>query len=389
MKKKYVNLIVILSIFLMISGIFGYKRKAFAFNNENLKSKSCYLMDYNSGTVIFKNNEDLRLPIASMCKIMTLLICFDSLEKQEFSLDEKITISENASCMGGSQIFLEEGGQYLINELVKGIVVASANDACVAMAERICGSEENFVEKMNNKARELGMNNTNFVNCTGLPKPGQYSSSKDVAIMFSNLLKHNKYFDYSNIWMDKIEHPKDRITEISNTNKLIRFYEGCDGGKTGYTSEAGHCLSATASRNGMRLIAVVISAPDSKTRFKEVSDMFNFGFNNYVNKLVIDNKTPLDLVVNVKGGKKDVVKVVSDKEIFMFSKKNEQCDFEINFEPVKVAKAPIKKGDVLGKLSVFKNGLEVCSSNIVSCEEINKRDYFDVINKIILNWSIN
>lgn len=390
MKKAKINLIIVLSIFLLISGLFGYKKKAFAIesNNFEFKSKCCYMIDYNSGTVILKHNENERRTIASMCKIMTLLLCFESIEKSEIDFNDKIIISENASSMGGSQIFLENGGEYQVSELIKGIVVASANDACVAMAEQLTGSEENFVNKMNNKAKELRMENTNFVNCTGLPKPGQYSCAKDVAIMFSELLKHPKYFEFSTIWMDKIQHPKDRLTEITNTNKLIRFYKGCDGGKTGYTSESGHCLSATAIRNNMRLVSVVISSPDSKTRFKEVSDMFNYGFANYSNKQVINTETPLDVEISIKGGKKDFVKAVSDKNIFVFCKKDEKIDIELSIDPLKKIKAPIKKGDVIGKLYVFQNGIEIAQSNIISCENIYKTNYGDNIVKIIYNWSI-
>ena len=391
MKKKYVTFILILSIFLLISGLFGYKAKAFAVESDKFeyKSKCCYMIDYNSGTEILKHNENEKRPIASMCKIMTLLLCFESIDKSEIDVNEKIVVSENASSMGGSQIFLENGGEYVINELIKGIVVASANDACVAMAERICGSEDNFVNLMNEKAKSLGMENTNFVNCTGLPKPGQHSSAKDVAIMFSELIKHQKYYEYSKIWMDKIQHPKDRFTEISNTNKLIRFYKGCDGGKTGYTSESGHCLSATATRNGMRLISVVISSPDSKSRFKEVSDMFNYGFANYTNKRIIDTETPLDVDVTVKGGRKEQVKVVSEKDVYIFSRKEEKCDVEITFEPIKKVKAPIKKGEILGKLYVLNKGVVISECNIVSGENIDKTTYFDNIYRIIGNWSIN
>lgn len=390
MKKGKINLIIVLSIFLLISGLFGYKKRVFALETSNFefKSKCCYMIDYNSGTEILKHNENERRTIASMCKIMTLLLCFESIEKSEIDFNDKIIVSENASGMGGSQIFLENGGEYLVSELIKGIVVASANDACVAMAEKLTGSEDNFVNLMNEKAKELGMDNTNFVNCTGLPKSGQYSSAKDVSIMFRELLKHPKYFEFSNIWMDKIQHPKDRITEISNTNKLIKFYKGCDGGKTGYTTESGHCLSATAVRNGMRLITVVISSPDSKTRFKEVSDMFNYGFANYSNKRVIDCKTPLDVEIFVKGGKKEFIKAVSEKDIFVFCKKDEKCDVEISINPIKAIKAPIKKGSSLGELHVFKNGIEIAQSKIVSCEDVERTTYGDDIIKIIANWSI-
>ena len=290
--------------------------------------------------------------------------------------------------MGGSQVFLESGGEYRIDELIKSIIIASANDACVAMAEKICGSEQAFVERMNEKAKELEMFDTVFVNCTGLPKPSQHSTAKDVAKMFNELIKHENYFKFSKIWMDKIEHPKGRFTEISNTNKLIRFYDGCDGGKTGYTSEAGHCLAASAIRNGMRLICVVIHSPDSKTRFNEVSSMFNYGFANYVNKIVVDDRKPLNLTVSVLGGKKQELEVVAEKPVFIFSEKNKQQSVEITFTPIEKVLAPVSKGDVVGKLTVYKNNVEIASVNVISNEFIAEKTYFDVVNDVVKDWGI-
>lgn len=389
--KKSISVIFILVAFIVTVGIFsGFtKSKAFA-DGEGVisNSKSAYLIDADSQSVIYSKNETQRLPIASMCKIMTLLLIFDQVDNCNINLDESICISENAAGMGGSQVFLEQNNNYLVSDLIKSIVIASANDACVAMAERCCGSEEEFVQKMNEKAKELNMNNTNFVNCTGLPKPGQYSCAKDVATMFSELLKHKKYFMFSKIWTDKIPHENDRITEISNTNKLIKFYQGCDSGKTGYTTEAGHCLAASAYRNGMRLISVVISAPDSKTRFKEVSSMFNYGFANYVNKKVIDIESPLDVIVNVSGGKKDTLSVVAENSFSLFSKKNEKRSIEVNFEPNEKLSAPIIKGSTVGKLSIYENGMEIATINVLANEDIECKTYFDIIKDVSDNWTL-
>lgn len=356
--------------------------------NFNLSSKSAYLCDASSNNVIFKLNETKHMPIASMCKIMTLLLTFDEVDSGNLSFDEDITVSSTASGMGGSQVFLETNGIYKTSELIKSIVVASANDACVAIAEKICGSEEAFVDRMNQKSSELGMNDTCFVNCTGLPKPGQFSCAKDVAKMFSELIKHQDYFNYSTIWMDEIHHSNDRITQISNTNKLIRFYNGCDSGKTGYTSEAGHCLTASAERNGTRLISVIISAPDSKTRFNEASTMFNFGFANYTNKLILDNSSPLDVELSIRGGKKEKIEVIAKEPIYIFSNKNDKRAFEIDINPVDLIKAPIKKGDCLGEIRVFENGIEIASTSIISNENIDKASYFDNVKNVIDNWSL-
>ena len=323
MKKLYSVIFILFAFVLSISCFNGfYSEKSFADENDLIvKSKSAYLMDYKTKTVIYEKNSLEHLPIASMCKVMTLLICFEEIDNGNISYDEKIIISENSASMGGSQVFLEKDGEYLVGELIKSIVVASANDACVAMAERISSNQANFVERMNQKATELGMENTVFVNCTGLPQAGQYSCAKDVSTMFSKLLEHEDYYKFSKIWTDIVVHPNDRKTEISNTNKLIRFYKGCDSGKTGYTNEAGHCLTASAMRNGMRLVGVVISASSSKERFHDVSSMFNFGFDNFCNKLIIDKEKPLNLTINVKGGKKDELSISPQSSMYIFCKK--------------------------------------------------------------------
>lgn len=353
-----------------------------------IKSKSAYMIDWNSKTPIFSQMENERLPIASMCKIMTLLLIFENIDSGNLSLETLIPVSENASGMGGSQVFLESNAEYPASELIKSIVVASANDACVAMAEYLYGGEDVFVSQMNQKAKELSMDNTVFVNCTGLPRVGQYSCAKDVAIMFCELLKHSEYFTFSNVWMDDIHHPKDRITSISNTNKLIKFYQGCDSGKTGFTSEAGHCLCASAVRNGMRIVSVVISAPDSKTRFNEVSSMFNYAFANFQNKLVVNNETPLDLIVGVEKGKKDTLQVVAENPVHIFAPKTEKISVEINFEPLNDVKAPVLKGDLVGLLKIYRDGYLVSSVNVLSNEDVYKMTYFDYIKKIIEDWAL-
>lgn len=395
MKRKFSVFFIFLALTLFMSSLFfTVKAQAFALDVKDtvlsgkINSKSAILLDENSKTVIFSQNETDKMPIASMCKIMTLLLCFESMERGDFNETDFTRISENASSMGGSQVFLEANADYEIKELIKSIVIASANDSCVAMAEKIAGSEEQFVNLMNERAKELNMNNTCFVNCTGLPKAGQYSCAEDVAKMFSQLIKHPKYFEYSTIWMDKIEHPKDRFTEISNTNKLVHFYDGCDSGKTGYTAEAGHCLAASAKRGDMRLICVVISAPDSKTRFKEVSSMFNYGFANYVNKLVIDDKEPLNEEFAVFKGEKDVVKATPSKPLYLFGKRNEKRPIEVVVKHKEKLVAPIYKGDVLGEVCIYENGVLLTSCDVVSIEDVPCKSFFGALDNVIDNWSV-
>lgn len=385
----------LLSVFLMfmtfavaVCGVKLVRYKTLADIGLDTKSESAYLMDYHSGEPIYSKNETERLPIASMCKIMTLTLAFEEIENGNLSLNDTITVSANAAGMGGSQIFLDANKNYQVSELIKGIVVASANDASVAIAEQISGSEEAFVSKMNEKCTLLGMKDTHFSNCTGLPKAEQYSCAKDVAIMFSALAGHKDYFKFSRIWMDEIKHDGGRVTEISNTNKLIRFYEGCDGGKTGYTSEAGHCLAATAVRKNIRLISVVIKAPDSKTRFADVSSMFNYGFANYENKLIVDNETPLDIQAEVAGGKCETVKGIAEEPYYQFCKKNEKIALNIDFIPVQRMKAPVEKGEKIGVLNIYKDNVLIKEINVLAFETVEKQTYFDVIRNIIGEWGL-
>lgn len=391
MQKRNFVICVLSAFLLSISFLFvSFKFNAFALGDTiiSTESKSCFLIEPNSKTVIFSKNENEKRPIASMCKIMTLLLIFEEIDSGNLSLENDVTVSENASKMGGSQVFLEENGVYPVKELVKSIVVASANDSCVAMAETICGSEEAFVNKMNSKCSELNMKDTVFVNCTGLPKPGQFSCAKDVATMFLELIKHEEYFSFANIWMDKIEHPGDRFTEISNTNKLIRFYEGCDSGKTGFTQEAGHCLCASAIRNDTRLVSVVISAPDSKTRFKDVSSMFNYGFANYVNKIIVDKNTKTFDGIKVFRGKSDTLVGAPEESIFLFSKKNEERVLDVKFLQKENLTAPIYKGDVVGVLEAYENGVLVSKTNVCAIEDVEKANYFDYFKDVAQNWTI-
>ncbi len=353
----------------------------------NLKAKSAYLMDYDTQTVVYAENERARLPIASMCKIMTLLVSFEEIEKGNLSMDEEITVSERAASMGGSQVFLETNGKYPVRELIKSIVVCSANDSCVAMAERIAGNEQLFTEKMNEKAKELGATDTLFANCTGLPKEPQYSCAKDVAIMLKNLLKHEEYYEFGKVWMDKFQHPKGRYTEITNTNKLIRFYEGCDGGKTGFTNEAGFCLAATAKRNNMRIISVVIGEESSSNRFDDVRTMFDYAFANYSVTPIIEANVPLQQKAMISGGKEKEITVAPVRSSFIFSKRGEQKSnytIEVTYNALR---APISKGEEIGKTYIFKDGVEVDCVPLVASESVEKATFWDRIKDIAMEWN--
>ena len=355
-------------------------------NFLNISAKSAYLMDYHSKTPIFENHADLRLPIASMCKIMTLMLTFDEIRAGNLSFDEEICVSERAASMGGSQVFLEPNAKYKVRELIKSIVICSANDSCVALAEKIAGSESLFVEKMNEKAKEIGANNTLFANCTGLPKEPQYSCAQDVAIMLAKLLENDEYYEFGKVWMDRFEHPKGRYTEISNTNKLVRFYDGCDGGKTGFTNEAGFCLAATAKRGNTRVISVVIGEKESKQRFDDVRTMFDYAFANYATKAVVQEGVPLDEKALVEGGKSEKIAVAPQRAAYVFLKRGEQGN--VHFElRLKRVKAPCKKGDFVGEMLIYKDGVQVDSVPLIAYENVGKANLFDCIQDVAEEWN--
>lgn len=343
--------------------------------------KAALLTD-SGGTIIAQKNATERLPIASMVKIMTLNLVFDEVEGGRLALDEKVCASEYASSMGGSQAFLDAGASYEVGELIKSVIVASANDSCVALAERVSGSVPAFVEKMNAAAKAWGMENTNFVNCTGLPSPNGYSCAADVAVMLGRLIRHDGFFKYSSVWTYGFAHPSGRVTELTNTNKLVRFYEGCDGGKTGYTSEAGSCLAATAKRGETRLACVVIGAPDSKTRNARVSELFNYGFANYESKTIVKEGETIDEEFTVSGGKCETVKGVAAKTVASFGKRGEVGRTEIKVEGYPLS-APVKRGEPIGKLTVVRDGEEVDFCEILAASDVEARGYGDVIGEFI------
>lgn len=386
MKKLFILLLTIFSAIFCILPNSGAVVHA-ANDDFSVKSKAAYLIDYGSGEVIYAKNETERLPIASMTKLMLLNLCFDKLDEGEFGMTDDVLVSAKASGMGGSQVFLDANRPYKASELIKSIIVASANDASVAMAERLYGSESACVDEMNARAKEWGLDDTLFSNCTGLPKPTQYSCAKDVAKMLSEVVKHDEYFEYSKIWTDEIDHG-GRKTEITNTNKLVRFYEGCDGGKTGYTAESGFCLAGTAKRGNMRLIAVVIKGESSKSRFADVSSAFNYGFDNYSSKAALDDEKELSVTAKVEKGIKKDVKIIPENDVYVFSKKNEKQDIVIDFEPYNKIKAPIKKGDKVGCLIVYKNGVETGRTNALAAETVNKKTYFDYVRDVARSWTI-
>lgn len=348
--------------------------------------KSAYMVDYATGTVLYSRNENERLPIASMVKIMTSLLTFESVDSGKISLDDDVVVSQNAASMGGSQVFLDANTTHKVGDLLKTVIVASANDSCVALAEHISGSVEAFVARMNERAAELGMENTAFKNCTGLPAAESFSSAKDVSIMFSQLIKHPKYFDYSQVWLEDYKHPDGRATTITNTNKLVKFYQGCDGGKTGFTSEAKFCLCATAKRNDMRVISVIIGADSSKVRNAAISASFDYAFANFSNKVMLKGGEKLDFEANVTGGKQSIVSIAAERDLTRFVGLDDKSKYDVRYE-ISDVKAPLKAGDKVGVARLLKDGVEIDSVNVVSLEDVQSRNLFDAILDIARNWS--
>ncbi len=349
--------------------------------------KSAYLCDYNSGECIYKLNETQRMPIASVCKVMTLTLCFDAIAQGKLSLTDNITVSERAAGMGGSQVFLQSGLTYPLTELIKSIVVCSANDSCVAVSESICGSEESFVAAMNKRAEELGCENTLFANCTGLPKEPQYSCAKDVALMFTNLIHNEEYYKYSKIWLEDFKHPDDRTTTITNTNKLIKKYSACDGGKTGFTNQAGFCLASTAKKDNMRLVSVVLGADNSDNRFKSAVNMFNYGFANYKNAVVLDKDANLNDKFTVDGSKKTSICVHPERSCYVFTANNVTPEIERKVIADDV-KAPVQKGDKVGKIEVYKDGILYDTVDLVASENAERATYGDFFKKVAGEWCL-
>jgi D-alanyl-D-alanine carboxypeptidase (penicillin-binding protein 5/6) len=348
-------------------------------------AKSAYLMDFNTKTVVYSHEESKRLPIASMCKIMTLLLSFEAIENGQFGMEDDICVSERAASMGGSQVFLEANAKYKACELIKSIVVCSANDSCVALAERIAGSESLFVEKMNEKAKELGAENTLFANCTGLPKEPQYSCAKDVALMLKALLQHEGYYQFGKVWLDKFQHPEGRFTEITNTNKLIRFYEGCDGGKTGFTNEAGFCLAATAKRDNMQLIAVVLGAPTSDKRFSSARALLDYGFATYKVKELVKKNENLCSADVINGTEKSVNGVAKENKTVLFEKNNSK-DIERRVFVDSDITAPIKKGEVLGYIEFVSDGKVIDKVYIISEKTVDKKGIGQIMKDIMVGF---
>ena len=349
---------------------------------------SALLMEASTGTVLFEQDADTKRPPASVTKIMTMLLIFDAVESKKISLEDKVPVSEFAASMGGSQVFLEEGEIQTVETLIKCIVIASGNDASVAMAEHICGSEQEFVRHMNERAEGLGMKNTHFEDCCGLTEsPDHYTTARDIAIMSRELItKYPKILEYSSIWMENITHVTRQGTKefgLTNTNKLIRSYEGCVGLKTGSTSIAKYCLSAVAKRNDITLIAVVMAAPDYKVRFKDAASMLNYGFSKC--SLYIDKKMEALPEIPVRNGKKKTVSLVYEEQFHYLDTTGQNIgNVKRKLRIHREVKAPVKKNTLAGEMIYSVDGKEVGKVRILYGENAGKATYPDCLKKVFM-----
>ena len=379
------------AIFLLIFAflLFPFGRNfnlAFAIEDSGLKisSKAAILVDYESGNVLFEKMSHERLPIASMTKLASLSVILNFLDKGIIKENDEVLISENAASVGGSSAFLDAGSKYKVSDLIKTIVVSSANDSTVALAEYVSGTEDLFVSKMNKLCEELKLEDTHFENSTGLPVDNHYSSASDMVKIYKTVCDNVLYKKFSKIWMEDFVHPSGRKTGIVNTNRLIKTYDGIDSGKTGYTDKARFCLTASATRGQTRFVGVVIGASDSKTRFAEMIKLFNYGFSNYENKLLINKDIPVS-VCSFKNSKNQI-SVFPESSVNKLLSKNEEFIFSTDFEVFDL-KAPIKQGDVVGKMFVFdKNNMVISEVNLIAGDSAKEIGFRELFEKVIGAW---
>lgn len=351
-----------------------------------LDCAAALLVEPDSGQIIFEKNADEKRAVASVTKIMSILLTLEALDDGLIGIEDSVVISANASGMGGSQVLLDAGETQSVDVLLKSMIVGSANDAAVALAEYISGSVQAFVDRMNRRAYELGMTNTHFVNATGLPAQDHYTTARDVARMAIELSKHDLYYEYSTIWLDEVVHESGRVTSLTNTNRLIRLYDGCDGLKTGSTNEAGYCMAATAKRGGMRLIAVVLGAATGKERFNIASEMMDYGFANYRRYPVTEKGARVRGELSVKGGSADYVALELDDDLTLLLHRGDEQ--QVNLQPnlPEQVTAPIEIGERVGSVDVLLGNRVIAQVQVVAAESVGRQSFADGFGKVLSSW---
>ncbi len=348
-----------------------------------LKAKAAILIDADTGTVMFEKNSHEELPLASITKVMSMLLIMEAIDSGKITYEDMVPVSEHSYNMGGSQVYLKPGEEFSVLDMLKAVAIHSANDAVVALAEKISGSEEIFVSAMNDKAKQLGMNNTNFLDCNGLTDDGHYSSASDIAKMSAELIhKHPKILEITKIWQDKFRNGQ---FSLDNTNRLIHTYNGATGLKTGFTTKAGYCLSASADRNNMKLIAVVLGEPDSDTRFSEAKKLLDYGYANY-QIVKIKNKGEELGTVEVKKGVGTSVKGALKSDVSLMIKKGEKDKIKQNVKMTESIEAPIKLGQKIGEITFEDNGQIIAKEDVIAVEEIKKASFVRLFFRMVVGW---
>ena len=384
MKRLKVSLILILLVATMlVTNAFGNMQVS-AVGEHNITAKSYVVIDKNGKVLLDKNMNDKR-EVASICKLMTTLLTFEEIDRGNLSLDDYVIASEYACAVEGSQAFLDAGQEYQVRDLLKSVIVASANDSAIVLAENIAGNETAFAKLMNARAKELGMENTLYANATGLSDSAmqQYSTCLDTAIILNQVSEYDLYGEYSQIWMDKLVHPSGRATELVNTNRLIKYYPYCRTGKTGFTDEAGYCLSSTALKDDLKLTCVVLGSNSSANRFTDSVALYSNAYSNFASEKIINKDELITSEVKVEKGKEDKIKVKYADDFYLTLSKRNKEDYNIVYELVESVKAPINIGDKVGVARVILGGEEVGSVSLVADSIVSEQNYKDIVNKII------
>lgn len=361
------KIIIIFLIMIFLTPIFVYADDELATN-----AGSAVLMEVSTGTILFEKNKDDKVAVASLTKMMAQILILEAIESGNLTWDEQVKTSSNAAGYGGTQIYLQPGEMMTVRDLMKGISMASANDATVVLAERIAGSEKAFVDLMNNKAKELGLKNTNFVNPTGLDEENHYSSAYDMGLIAIELLKHEQILEFSSVYEDYLRVDTPNKFWLVNTNKLVRFYDGADGLKTGFTDNAGYTMAVTAKRNDMRLLAIVLGEKVSKVRNAETTALLDYGFNLYKINVIKKQGDIVDTIKVEKGNKKNI-NVVLEKDITVLSKKSEVDKSYTEKVNINEVKLPVKKGEHIGVLEIYDGSNKIGSYPLVSSEDVKKK----------------
>ncbi|MGM7701754.1 D-alanyl-D-alanine carboxypeptidase family protein [Pseudalkalibacillus sp. Hm43] len=387
MKRIFSSILAVMIAFSVVSPTAFANEDHVTVNSLANNASSAILIERDTGSVLFDKNADEKLPPASMTKVMTMILVMEALHKGKINMKDKVRTSEYAASMGGSQIFLEAGEEMTVEEMLKGIALASGNDASVALGEHIAGTNDAFVKLMNEKAKELGLKNTNFENATGLPGKEHYSTARDMALMAKELLKYEQITKYTGKYEDYLRENTEKKFWLVNTNKLVKFYPGVDGLKTGYTSEAKYCLTATAKKNGMRVIAVVMGAPTTKERNAQVTQMLDYAFANYETQKLYDRHQMIEKVEVQKGASKTVQMQTSEPISILMKKGEKKLKLKTEIKIKKSLNMPIEKGDRLGTLVVKNNGKTVTESALVASENVPSANWWGLFKRTVGKFS--